>query len=410
MFSTLWWLSYRLLRSPGTKLFTFSGWIAVAGLVIGVACLVVSMAVMSGFESTLQKSVSDVAGHIQVLRPTFSNEDPEKTLARIREIEPTLEAATRFVFVEGVLAHQGELSGAVLQGMDPDQVTKVLGLESRVVEGKFDISADGEVPLAMIGKGIAKKFNLKVGDDFRLVLPLASDFDPTQFRRKLGKFRVAGVVDLGKHEYDERMVIASMSEVQKLAELKNRFSGFLLRFQDIEQAREIGKKLSENLGPGYRVRDWREVNENLFEAVKIEKVVIFFVILLIIIAAAFTVASSLYINVVKRYSDIGLLKAVGLSPRNVVKIFSLQGLTIGALGLAGGFVVGILFCVFFSWAESKYGLIPGSIYKIDRIDLSIRWTDALAITFATLLISFFATLAPAFKGARLTPVEGLKNE
>lgn len=410
MMSTLWWLSYRLLRAPGTRLFTLSGWIAVAGLVLGVACLVVSMAVMSGFESTLQKSVSDVAGHVQVLRPNSISEDSEKTIEKIKEIEPTLQAATRFVLVEGVLAHQGELSGIVLQGMDPDQVTKVLGLEDRIVTGKFEISASEEVPNAVIGIGVAKKFNLQVGDDFRVVLPLASDFDPSQFRRKLGKFKVAGIIDLGKFEYNERMVISSLPVVQNLAELKKRFTGYLLRFDDIEKARDIGKKLSDNLGPGYRVRDWREVNENLFEAVKIEKIVIFFVILLIIIAAAFTVASSLYINVVKRYSEIGLLKAVGLSPKNVVKVFSMQGLMIGFMGLIGGFVIGLLFCVFFSWAESKYGLIPGSIYKIDRIDLSLRFVDGLAITAATLLICFVATLAPAFKGARLTPVEGLKNE
>lgn len=382
--------------------------------------MVVSMAVMSGFESTLQKSVSDVAGHVQVLRPNAMAEDSEKTIEKIRGIESTLQAATRFVFVEGVLAHQGELSGAILQGMDPEQVTKVLGLADRVVEGEFNIgNSDGEpsqavpgkgVPYAVIGKGVAKKFSLKVGDEFRVVLPLASDFDPTQFKRKLGKFKVAGIIDLGKYDYNERMIIASLPVVQSLAELKNRFTGYLLRFDDIERAREIGHKLSENLGPGYRVRDWREVNENLFEAVKIEKVVIFFVILLIIVAAAFTVASSLYINVVRRYSEIGLLKAVGLSPRDVVKVFSLQGLMIGIIGLVGGFIIGLFFCVFFSWAESRYGLIPGSIYKIDRIDLSIRFLDALAITVATLLICFLATLAPAFKGAKLTPVEGLKNE
>jgi lipoprotein-releasing system permease protein len=206
------------------------------------------------------------------------------------------------------------------------------------------------------------------------------------------------------------MILTGIGTTQTLSEVGDRFSGLLLKFENIEEARNIGGRISKELGPGFVVKDWREVNENLFEAVAIERVVVFFVILVIIIAAAFNVASTLYINVVTKFSEIALLKSLGLSKKAIVQIFSFQGFLIGCVGLVLGVVVGMLLCLVFAWAEAHFQILPGSIYKIDRIDLSLRFQDLISISLATLLICVLATLAPAFRGAKLSPVEGLKNE
>lgn len=404
------WLARRMLLSRKSQLFSVSGLNALAGLTLGVSCLVVSMAVMSGFESTLQKSVADVSGHIQILVKTPLAPTKEILVKRIQEVEPTYVGSTRFSYLEAVTAHQGKLSGVMLQGLDPAEYRTVLDLKSRLIEGGLNLEpVDGKTP-AVIGMGLAKNLGLKIGDEFRVVLPLRNDLDPSQFRRKIGRFTVAGILDLGKYDYNQRMILTSLKTTQELAEIGDRYSGLLLKFEDIHQAREITAKLNRELGAGYLIRDWKDVNANLFEAVQIERIVVFFVILVIVLAAAFNAASTLYVNVVTRYAEIGLLKAMGLSRKGIVRVFSLQGMMIGAAGLASGLLLGATLCVIFSWAEAQLGILPGSIYKIDRIDLVLRWQDLLTISVATILICFVATLAPAIRGASLSPVEGIKNE
>lgn len=415
------WIAIKMLLSKSSHLFSLSGLNALIGLMLGVSCLVVSMAVMSGFESTLQKSVADVTGHIQIIIRSHEMQAQGKTkeelVEKIKKWEPSLIAATRFSYIEAVVAHRGQVSGIILQGLDDGDVQKVLDLQSRLVEGKFDLSnvpkdegSDEKIAQALIGKGIAQDLGLKVGDQFRIVMPLKNDIDPSKFRRKLGSFQVSGVLDLGKHEYNQRMILTSLIATQQLAEIGNRYSGLLLKFDDINRAREISTVLGRELGLGFSVKDWREANENIFEAVDLERIIVFFVIMVIVVAAAFNVASTLYVNVVSRYTEIGLLKALGVSQKGILKIFSLQGIVIGGVGLVGGLLLGVLLCVIASWFEARYNILPGSVYKLDRIDLSVRGIDVFVISAVTLLVCFLATLAPAYRGSRLSPVEGIKND
>lgn len=405
-----------MLLSRRSQLFSISGINAVLGLIIGVACLFVSMAVMTGFVATLKSSVADVAGQVQVLYKSGFNLSKEDLKIRVSKVTETLTASTRFAHIEAIIAVDGKLAGVVLQGLDPEDVNQTLGLERRLTEGTLQLGRDSRLEIpedvapAVIGGGLAQTYNLKVGSDFRVVLPLKNEVDPGQFRRKLVKFRVMGVLDLGKHEYNQRMILTDLKVTQAMAEIGDRFSGVLLKFKDIDEAREIAKNLRRELGSGFIVRDWHDVNENLFEAVQIEKIVIFFVILVIVIAAAFNVASTLYINVITRYSEIGLLRSIGMTQKNIVQIFCWQGILMGLIGLLGGLALGGLLCGVFSWAERQFTLIPGAIYNVDKIDLSIGFLDLLSISIVTLIICFVATLAPALRGARLSPIEGIKNE
>jgi lipoprotein-releasing system permease protein len=366
------------------------------------------MAVMSGFESTLQRSVADVTGHLRIRKPGLETAEWSEILRKIKSREPEIQASVEYAFVEGVLAYQGKLSGVLLQGVDPTKIDDVLNLRGRLIAGDFRITQE-QIPELLIGKGLAQNFGLKPGQEFRVVFPLPADIDPSQFRRKVATFKVAGILDLGKKEFDDRLMIISLPALQKVAETKAS-SGLLLRVANIDHARQIGLSLSQILDPTFQISDWRDINENLFEAVQIERVVVFFVIFVIIMASAFNVSSALYINVVRRYPEIGVLKALGLSQKKVVEVFSLQGLMLGILGLALGIGLGLVFCVIFSWAERQYGLIPTAVYKVDHIDLRVRFWDLFWIVIATLGICFVATLAPAIKGARLSPVEGLKHD
>ena len=164
------------------------------------------------------------------------------------------------------------------------------------------------------------------------------------------------------------------------------------------------------IGWTYAVRDWKLMNKNFLTAIEYEKYVMFFVILIIIIAACFNVANTLFVAVLKRYRDISLLKTLGASPLDIVYLFCLHGLILGVIGLGLGFSLGIAMCWAFEFLQTVYPLLPSDIYKLSFIATEIRTNDVLLISGATLLICFFSTLVPAWRGASLAPVEGLKYE
>ncbi len=409
MKNSLAWIAWRLLTSKKT-LFGGSTSLSLFGLVLGVAALVVSMAVMSGFEATLKKTMTDVSAHVQVVKRSRFPDDWKELVDRIRRAEPRLQSALRFVFVEAVMAQNGVLSGVLLQGLDAEKMSEVLNLSGRLFQGDLDLQAIVAEPAALLGKNLAQKMNLNVGDTFRLVVPVADSLDPSKFQRRVGTFRVQGILDLGKYDWNERFVMSDLRATQELAAIGDRYSGLLLRFDDVDYARIAALNLGNILGSPYWVRDWYDSNQNLFEAVVVERPGIFMVVLVISLVAAFNISAALFVNVVRRFKDIAILKTIGVSARDIMKIFAFQGLFLGLVGLFLGSVLGLILCVLFSVAQSRLGLISGEVYRIDGIELNIRFIDLFAICVATLLICFLATLAPARRGSRLNPVEGLRNE
>lgn len=409
MKSSLPWIAARLLFSRQT-LFGGSAPLALLGLVLGVAALVASMAVMSGFENTLKTAMAEVSGHIQVVKRSRFPDDWKELEERIRKTEPTLVSSTRFVFIEAVLAHKGQISGVLIQGVDTERVNEVLNFKRRIMSGSDNLSEASDIPLALLGKNLAQKMDLKVGDTFRVVVPVADSVDPSKFQRRVGTFKTQGILDLGKHDWNERFILADLKATQTLADIGDRYSGLILRLEDVDHAREAAFNLSAMLGSPYWVRDWRDSNENLFEAINVERPGIFFVVLVITIVAAFNVSATLSMNVLRRYKDIAILKTVGLSQKDIQKIFIFQGLFMGTVGLILGFLVGVGIAYLFEWLQSSLNLISGEVYRLENIKLQIRFVDSIAICVATLLVCLIATIAPARRGAKLDPVEGLRSE
>ncbi|MBL7543418.1 MAG: ABC transporter permease [Bdellovibrionaceae bacterium] len=386
--------------------------LSLLGLVLGVACLLVSMAVMSGFEATLKKTMTDITGHIQVIDKNKAKPFWKDFENELKNIEPKFASSTRFVYIESMLASQGQIVGVLLQGLDNDRYKNIVSLNQRLVDGTNDISPhkEGGVVLnqAMIGKGIANRFKLKAGDVVNIVVPISDSVDPSTFKRQAAEFRISGILDFGKYEWNERLIITDIVAAQKLAMIGDRYTGLIIKLNDDRDVRGSAFRMAQKLGPQYLIRDWRDVNENLFDAVEIERIVIFFVILIIVIVAAFNISSTLYVGVVQRNSDIAILKTLGVSKKQILKIFTLQGLFLGLVGVLLGLVLGFFLCQAFMILQNQFELIPGSVYKIDNIIIKIRTVDVFAITFATLVISFFATLAPALRSSRLSVVEGLR--
>lgn len=412
-FKTEIWVAFKILKS-GRKTLGISALFSLIGVVLGVASLVVAMAVMSGFEKALSQSLIDVTGDLRVFpRTTSSIQEPSEELIKKIQLEDSrVIDGARYAVIEAVAANQGRLSGVVIQGVEENKYERVLRLGGRVREGKLDIKNASEpdwIP-AMVGRGLLKTLNLKVGDTFKVVVPIANEINPSRFSRKLATLQVTASLDLGKHEFDERWIVIGLAATQNLAGLGDGYTGLILKTENSQDAREMRDKLNQILSPDYGVKDWRQTHENLLGAAQIEKYVIFCVLLVILVAAAFNVSSTLSINVVKKYSSISLLKAVGATPGFILRVFSLQGILMGFVGLIFGILLGLLLCAAFIFLQTQFSLLPGDIYRIEGFGADLRFWDLFSISLATLVVCFVSTLAPAIRGAKLLPVEGLRYE
>lgn len=411
---TAWWLAFRYF-GDWRRFFNLSTTLSILGMTIGVGSLVVSMAVFSGYSTTLEKTLQDAVGHVLVFKR--GNADQYQMMEELRPVVKDLVAETPFIYAEAILAHKGKISGVQIEGMEESSVNKVLNLKSRLIAGDMNLgdalpstAVDGEWPKALIGKGIAQKFNLKVGDEFRMVIPLATDFQNSGFQPKLGKFRVGGIVNLGRHDFDSRYVVLSIAAAQDYLEIGKRVTGYRLRLSDPHLSRVASMEIADKFKAGYYTKDWQDMNRFLLEAARLEKMVLFFVLMILVVAAAFNIANTLFISVVQRYRDISVLKTLGASNRMIKLIFTAQGLIVGTVGALSGIVFGLILCELVEWIQVTYKIIPAEIYKLDQIDLEVRFLDLVAILFCTLVVCLIATWVPSRRGAKISPVEGLRYD
>ena len=401
------WLVWRYVRSGG-RFVGITTILSFTGMVIGVASLVLTMAAVSGFESTLRQAVIDVAGDVVVYKTSGRMEPPKELVAKLKKVVPDIVAYTPFAHSEGILASKGKTVGVAIQGVDPENVQKVLNFKSRVIRGEFDLTNHGERPSVLIGKALANKLGVAPGDLVTVVVPRPSKSSPTSFAPKSEKVHVAGIVDLGKYEYDLRMVIGTARLVQDLTGVPDLFSGVKLKLKNSDDAQAAASKIAGHLGYTFLTKDWTEVNKNLFEAIRIERWVIFIVVSFLIITASFNICSSLFVAVLKRYGDLSILRTMGASQKFLIRLFSIQGMVVGFLGSVTGVILGL--GLGFALVRTELFKIPGEVYKLDHLPIEVRAFDVAAILTVSFLICFVSTLAPALRGSRLNPVDGLRYE
>lgn len=404
------WLVYRFL-SGGRRVLSAPTVISLVGMALGVASLTVAMGVVSGFEQTLKTAIIDVFGDVMLVKKGDRPQAVEQITSLIKKSAPEARYYTPFVQLEGIMAGLGHVSGIVVEGFDPRSVDKVLNIRSRVIHGAFKFGRDGGgQAYAMVGKQLARTYGLKIGDTFKAVLPTPSRSDSTEFAPRIMAFTLSGVLDLGKAEYDERMVITDLQAAQQFAGFGDAFTGIRIKLADSDRAPEVAHRLAVDLGSGYWTMDWSDVNKNLLKAATIERIVIFFVISIIVLVASFNIASNLFVSVLKRYGDISTLRAMGFASGDVQKIFVIQGLMFGVLGTVAGFVLGLLLCVAFTVVQHYVVILPAETYHIDHIGVDLRFIDIFSIIFVSILICLISSVVPARKGAALDPVQGLRYE
>ncbi len=399
------WMVWRYLQS-GNKFVTISSLFAMFGMMIGVAALVVSMSVVNGFEKAIHESVIDFTGHVLVLKRGHLNLNKE-VVNEITEIVPEITQISPFVHLEALFAYKGKVHGVVLRGQGKDSyATK--RVEHRLTEGVWDFGTS-ENPKVVLGQEFKSTQKVNVGDRIRIVVPKAVTASSYQFKPIVKTFTVSGFLDLGKFDYNERIIFTDSKWVQELSDLgKNQYSGLLLQLTDKEIAIPKAVLLNAKLGSQFYAKDWFQHNRNFLSAVAYEKYILFLVLSVMIVAACFNVSSSLFIAVLKRYNEIAILKSFGASKKFLLQLFSIQGIMIGFFGTILGLLLGYGVCHLV--VRSAFFQIPAEIYKISRLPVDIRFSDMVIIFTVSFLLSFLSTLLPAMRGARLNSIEGLRYE
>jgi len=400
--------------------------ISMLGVAIGVSILLWVLSVTSGFQEEFRRKVLGVNAHILVLKygMDFSEyRDVMRTAEKINGVE----AAAPFVFNEMMISRGQRLSGVLVKGVDPKLVGRVLDLPQHVekpapVEG-IDLSKiltpstdlKGRhlgPPGIAIGRDLAQKLELKVGEMVRLISPLSgldvAGWSPAGEIPRSRDFRVAAIFFSGFNEYDRRLVYVHMREVQTFLDQGDVVTGVDLKIKDVFRARKLARKAVKALGgPPYRTIDWSELNHNLFTALAIQKLFLRIIIGFIVVVAAFNVLAALAVLVIRKTREISILKSMGMSSLGVARIFMSTGVIVwffgAGLGLLWGYLGGIVL------AHYRFPLDP-KVYHISELPVVMDPTEFMLTALLALFWCLLLTLYPSIRAARLNPVEGLRYE
>jgi lipoprotein-releasing system permease protein len=404
-------LRYLLAKRRQTfiSLVTF---ISIAGVAVGVMALIVVLAVMNGFQNELRERILGITSHIVVTSLKGSIEDYRDVIARV-EKEPDVVAATPYIYAQVMVSSQRGLSGAVVRGLDPESAGKVVNIGRNLKEGQLaDLASvlDGQIPPyqgIILGTELAKNLGARLHDWINVLSP-AARLTPMGRAPKTQVFRVVGIFESGMYEFDSTLAYVGLAVAQQFLGLGDVVSGVEIKVNDIYKADRITNSLQAKLGHPYWIRDWMQMNRNLFAALKLEKAAMFIILTLIILVAAFNIISSLIMLVMEKTRDIAILKAMGANDSNIRRIFVLQGLIIGVfgttLGLGGGYgLCGLL---------KKYEIIKlaPDVYNIPTLPVRMETLDVVVIAVAAVIICLLATIYPSWQAARLDPAEALRYE
>ena len=382
---------------------------AVCGVAIGVGALIVVIGVMNGFSTDLRDKILGVNAHILVtsLRGGIKNYDE---LAEETSKVPGVVGVTPFVYSEVMLSTRSGVKGVVLRGIEPSTSDSVLSLSKDMVSGDImNIVNKGDHPGIIIGSELAKRLGLTQGSEVNLLSPSGRS-GSAGFTPRVRRFIVAGVFRTGMFEYDSSLGYVTIPEARKLLGFKEDVvSGLEISVDDVYNVENISNELRSRIGSfTVHIRNWQEMNANLFAALELEKAAMFIILAMIVLVGSFSIVTTLVMLVIKKTKDIAVLMSLGADVASIRRIFLFQGTFIGLAGTFIGFMIGIPV----SLILKKYQFIklPSNVYPVDYLPVRLEVLDLAYIGIAAFLLCFLATIYPARRAASLSPSEALRYE
>ncbi|MGQ0666626.1 MAG: lipoprotein-releasing ABC transporter permease subunit [Nitrospiraceae bacterium] len=414
----------RYLRAKRrNRTISLNTFVSIAGITLGVAALIGTVGIMTGFKEDIQSKILGTTAHIIVqerMKENMTDYDP--LIEKIRAV-PDVVAATPFVLRQVLLTSQSGVQGIVLRGIDPVREAQVTEVAKNLSSGQLtdllipmkvkQTPADDpqgmpqlvERPGIILGKELALRLGVFPGDTLNVVSPVGP-ISAMGMVPKIRTFAVVGLFNSGMYEYDSSLAYIELGEAEKFFNMGASVSGIEVKVTDVFHAGEIARNIERELGFSHGARDWMQMNRNLFSALKLEKTMMFLLLVLITIVASFNIVSTLTMIVTEKQKEIAILKAMGATTRSIRRIFMLNGLIIGFSGTAIGIPLGYAFL----WLIQTFWTFDPTVYYISTIPVHVLAEDVLLVAGSAILISFIATVYPANQAARLEPVAALRYE
>ncbi|MGB7304243.1 MAG: lipoprotein-releasing ABC transporter permease subunit [Burkholderiaceae bacterium] len=404
----------RTSRRSGTRdgFISFISVMSVAGIALGVAALIVVLSVMNGFQKEVRDKMLSVLSHIEVLAGETPITDWQ-LIAKTAEQDARITGAAPFVAGQAMLTHGDGVRGVLVRGIDPATEGQVADFINSFAFGSADSLKPGEFSVA-IGRQLADRLLVGPGDKLTLIAPQGTA-TPAGVLPRLRQFTVAAIFESGHFEYDLSLVLMHIEDASRLFRVRGA-SGVRLKTSDMMAAPEIANELAQRLSGDLYIRDWSAENRNWFAAVKIEKRMMFIVLTLIVAVAAFNLVSMLVMTVNDKQSDIAILRTLGATPSSIMKIFMVQGASVGLLGTAIGVGLGVLLAFnvgkVVSFVERLFGfeVLPQGIYFINFLPSEVHWPDVITIGITACLLAFASTIYPSWRASKVKPAEALRYE
>jgi lipoprotein-releasing system permease protein len=381
------------------------------GIMLGVATLIIVMSVMNGFRAELIGRILGLNGHMNVYATQGPLYHYNELAAKIAEV-PGVVSVAPIIESQALVTVNGVSSGVMVRGISPEDFAKKPIISSSVVGGELnDFSGDK----VAIGIELAKRLRLSPGDHLTLISPKGKS-SPFGTIPRSRSYEIGAVFDVGMYEYNSGFVFMPLGAAQAFFEVPAGVSALELITKDPERVTAMRQKIALVAGEGTEVQDWRDLNGSFFNALNTERNVMFLILTLIIIVASFNIISSMIMLVKDKGRDIAIMRTMGATRRNMLKIFILTGASIGFAGNVAGAILGIAFAEnieeirHFLEGLTGTNLFSSEIYFLSQLPAEIDWQEVTLVVGMAFVLSILATLYPAWRAARLDPVEALRYE
>jgi lipoprotein-releasing system permease protein len=421
-------ISKRYLSAKRKQIFvSVITFISISGIFLGVAALIIVLAVMNGFEEDLRTKILGIKSHIELTTDMAgSMKDYQKVGEKIADVEGVV-ASTPFIYSQAMMRSSNGVTGVVIRALDTQSAFKVINL-GKVKEGNIEYlnkipheisinyKSNGVPPDGIvIGKEMDRNLGVFLYDTITIISPVSIS-TPMGMVPRMRKFVVVGIFESGFYEYDSTLAYLSLKSCQDFLQMGDTVTGIDIKVDDIYKADRIAQKIQSKLGFPFWTQNWMQMNKNLFSALKLEKQVMFIILSLIVLVAAFNIISALIMIVMEKNKDIAILKSMGATSRSIMKIFIYQGLIIGVIGTALGCVTGLAVALnlqkvsIFVEKVFHFKILPGDVYYLSELPSKVNYSDIAIIIAGTLFICFLSTIYPSLRASKTDPAEALRYE